>query len=282
MSPRVTVIIPTWNWSTVLPFSIGSVLAQTFTDWELLVIGDGCTDDSEAVVRAVGDPRVRWINIPRAGNQWGPNNEGLRQARGEIIAYLGHDDLWLPRHLEIQLGAIDAGADVAHSIVGSIHEDGSVDAMLTGAPGEWIPPSSVLHRRDPARAIGGWRDHRTITVPSEQDLWNRMHAAGMKFVFVRRLTILKFPGTERRDVYKTRPSHEQQAWARRIQTEPDLESVLLGQMIELLHAWARPQRLLVRAARLFRRPSQWFAFFFRTRGARVRAAQRYKGVRPVG
>src|SRR5215210_8057805 len=103
MPPRVTVVIATYNWSTVLPYSIGSVLDQTFTDFELLVVGDGCTDDSERVVAEIRDPRVRWIDIAPTGHQSGPNNEGLRQARGELIAYLGHDDLWMPHHLEQHL-----------------------------------------------------------------------------------------------------------------------------------------------------------------------------------
>src|SRR5918911_4537877 len=115
--PRVTVIIPTYNWSSVLPYSIGSVLRQTFSDFEVLVVGDGCTDDSESVVKAVNDKRVRWINLPvNTGHQSGPNNEGLRQARGEIIAYLGHDDLWLPHHLSCLVAAIAAGADLAFGI----------------------------------------------------------------------------------------------------------------------------------------------------------------------
>jgi glycosyltransferase involved in cell wall biosynthesis len=282
MDPRVTVIIATYNRANVLRFAIESVLAQTFTDFELLVIGDGCTDDSETTVASFPDPRVRWINIPRAGNQWGPNNEGLRQARGELIAYLGHDDLWLPSHLEILIRALDAGADLAHSIVGSVYRDGSLEAMITGAPGEWIPPSCVMHRRDPVRAIGGWRDHRTIKVASEQDLWTRMHAAGLRFVSVPRLTIIKLPGTERPKVYIERPFHEQAAWTERIRKEPQLEATLLGEIVVKLHASARPARLLRRAWRLLLKPSQWFSFVFRTRGARVRAAQRYKGVPPVG
>ncbi|MGH7485232.1 MAG: glycosyltransferase family 2 protein, partial [bacterium] len=106
MPPRVTVIIPTWNRSSVLPYSIGSVLRQTFRDFELIVAGDGCTDDSEQVVSAIGDPRLRWINLPaNTRHQSGPNNEALRQARGEIIAYLGHDDLWLPHHLAAHVAA---------------------------------------------------------------------------------------------------------------------------------------------------------------------------------
>ena len=88
--PSVTIIVPTFNWSSVLPFSVGSALRQTFTDFELLVIGDGCTDDSAAVVGALGDERVRWINLAtHVGHQSGPNNEGLRQARGGCVAYSG-------------------------------------------------------------------------------------------------------------------------------------------------------------------------------------------------
>ena len=89
-SPHVTVVIPTYNYAGVLEYSISSVLDQTFRDFELLVVGDGCTDDSERVVRSIGDARVQWVNLPRnTGHQTGPNNEGLRRARGEVIAYLG-------------------------------------------------------------------------------------------------------------------------------------------------------------------------------------------------
>src|SRR3954451_5872363 len=104
MPPRVTVIIPTYNWSSVLPYSIGSVLRQSFRDFELLVVGDGCTDDSEKVVSAIDDPRVRWINLPEnTRHQSGPNNEALRQGEGEIIAHLRHRDLSLPHLLQAHL-----------------------------------------------------------------------------------------------------------------------------------------------------------------------------------
>ena len=57
-TPKVTVIIPTYNWSSVLHYAVASVLRQTYTDFELIVSGDGCTDDSEEVVTAFDDPRV--------------------------------------------------------------------------------------------------------------------------------------------------------------------------------------------------------------------------------
>ena len=85
--PRVTVITATYNWATVLPYSIASVLDQTFTDFELLVVGDGCTDESAQVVSAIADPRVHWCNLPgNVGHQYAPNNEGIRRANGEVIA----------------------------------------------------------------------------------------------------------------------------------------------------------------------------------------------------
>src|SRR4029453_18799999 len=98
--PSVSVIIAAYNWSSVLRCAIASVLRQTFTDFELWVVGDACTDDSEAVARSFGDPRVHWHNLERnSGSQWAPNNAGAVRARGEYIAYLGQDALWDPRHL---------------------------------------------------------------------------------------------------------------------------------------------------------------------------------------
>ena len=88
-------------------------------DFELLVVGDGCTDDLEQVVVGIQDPRVRWINLPaNTGHQSGPNNRGLQEANGEFIAYLGHDDLWLPHHLQCAVDALEAtGAAIAYSLV---------------------------------------------------------------------------------------------------------------------------------------------------------------------
>src|SRR3954468_6377757 len=98
--PTVSVIISTYNWSSVLRYAITSVLAQTFSDFELIVVGDCCTDDSEAVVRSFDDQRVGWHNLAQnCGSQFGPNNHGLSLARGPYIAYLGHDDLWHQDHL---------------------------------------------------------------------------------------------------------------------------------------------------------------------------------------
>ena len=263
--PRVTVIMATYNWSTVLPYSIGSVLAQTFTDFELLVIGDGCTDDSEAVVKSIEDPRVQWINIARTGHQFGPNNEGIRRARGEFIAYLGHDDLWLPHHLALHVAR---AADFTCSIAALIYPDSTIERTH---PDErftrWVPPSTFVHRRSLDIT---WRDYRELSEPPERRLVLDVVKSGAGTGVIPRLTVLKFPASVRRNVYRERPAHEQAAWLERVRTEPDLEPALLGRL--LLHP--APHHMW----RFLREPSQWWAFIWRRGGNRIRARKRFKGV----
>src|SRR5690606_24832972 len=100
--PLVTVVIATYNRAETLKYAIESVLWQTYTNFELWVVGDCCTDHTEVVVsRYLHDPRVHWYNMPvNSGYQSKPYNEGIRQGRGEYSAYLNHDDIWLPIHLE--------------------------------------------------------------------------------------------------------------------------------------------------------------------------------------
>src|SRR5208283_2851249 len=127
-TPVVSVILQTFNRSNILEYAIGSVLAQTFTDWELLVMGDGCTDDSAEVVARFTDPRVRFVNLPeRVGDQSGPSNAGVRRARGRYVAYLNHDDIWLSDHLEKTVAALeDSDADLVFTVQFEADPDGRV------------------------------------------------------------------------------------------------------------------------------------------------------------
>lgn len=245
--PRVTVVLATYNRSSVLRFAIASVLGQTFADFELLVIGDGCTDDSEQVAAESRDPRVRWIGLPQnSGHQSTPNNEGLRQARGELIAYHGHDDLWLPHHLAVMVAAIDAnGADLVHSLCLMVPSEGDSGWLLVPQRelGTYAPPLCIVHRKSLTERLGGWRPYReTGTTPPDVDLWRRAAASGAKLAFVPRLTGIKIPASVRRDVYRMRPHHEQEAWAARIASDPDLEAHLLAEAVtsrtNLMESWS--------------------------------------------
>jgi glycosyltransferase involved in cell wall biosynthesis len=246
----VTAITATYNWATVLPYAIASVLDQTFTDFELLVIGDGCTDESEQIVDAIADPRVRWYNLPtNVGHQSGPNNEGLRQARGDVIAYLGHDDLWLPHHLEALVAAVDEGARLVHGI----SLDVSVTTPPVGipwpgwvyVPGTWIPPTAVMHDRALIDEVGSWKHPRdTGTLDPEGELWARMADVSGPPRLVSRITNVKLPASKRRGVYRTRPFHEQAYWLQRIREADDPEASLRAACNErYVHAQRRRLRL---------------------------------------
>lgn len=224
-APLVSVVIATYNYSGVLRCAIQSALAQTFRDFELLVIGDGCTDESEHVAASFGDPRIHWHNLPKnSGYQAAANNAGLQMARGRYVAYLGHDDLWLPNHLDRLVQKIQqTGADVAYSLGLMIAPPGSPMRMLTGAtksgayePGAPVPPSTVLHRTEMVQDTGGWSDYRELHTASDISFLAAAWAAGKRFAPVRELTVLKFPGAWRKDIYRTKPSFEQEACLARL------------------------------------------------------------------
>ncbi len=289
--PRVSVIIPTYNRSSVLRHAIASVLAQSFADYELLVVGDGCTDDSAAVVAGFADARIRWINLPaNSGHQSAPNTEGLAQARGELIAYLGHDDLWLPHHLGVLVAGIDAGADLVASLNELIGPNESfIDVAPPGSsyrPGMSIAPSALMHRRQVTEGIGGWRDYREIALDPEAELCQRAVAAGFVLVILPRLTAIKFPAAWRRDAYRQGGDGEQAAWLAQIAGEPDIER---REMVRLIYAGKlgkmsrlRPYRLLW--GELARESLRRLCYRLRARyvlagkGSRVDAARRYKGL----
>lgn len=98
--PAVSVVIPLYNKGPHIARALNSVLAQTFQDFEVIVVDDGSTDDGAEVVRKFDDPRIRLIHQENQGVS-AARNVGVEASRGELVAFLDADDEWLPRHLEI-------------------------------------------------------------------------------------------------------------------------------------------------------------------------------------
>ncbi len=116
MMPSVSVIVPTYNRARWLPEAVTSVLRQTHAPLEVLIVDDGSTDDTEAVCASFAAP-VRYIRQANAGVS-AARNHGVREARGEWIAFLDSDDVWLPAKLEIQLAALRAFPGAEWSVTG--------------------------------------------------------------------------------------------------------------------------------------------------------------------
>lgn len=111
--PAVSIIIPSYNRMAILPKAIDSVLAQGFTDWELLVVDDGSTDETERVVSeyATRHPAIRYLRQENK-KQAAARNHGIREARGKYLAFLDSDDEWLPGKLERQVALLDGDAEL--------------------------------------------------------------------------------------------------------------------------------------------------------------------------
>lgn len=106
MTPLFSVIIPVFNRAHLLERALQSVLAQDFQDFEIVVVDDGSGDDPQAVVAAIGDPRIRLV---RQNNQGGgaARNRGLDLAKGHYVAFLDSDDHFLPHHLRMMKAMLD-------------------------------------------------------------------------------------------------------------------------------------------------------------------------------
>jgi Glycosyl transferase family 2 len=275
--PLVSVVTATYNWSEVLRWAIRSVRAQRYPSWELIVVGDRCTDDSEQVVASFADPRIRWHNREvNAGSQSQPNNDGIALARGELVAYLGHDDLWTPDHLaRLVATQRGAGADVAFCLCEVIGPPGSGMRNVSGFKpdgyrGGHLPPSSLLHRRELAERIGGWRDYREIELPPDTEFLERALAAGASFACSWALTAFKLPSAMRRNSYVERRSDEQEALTRRMERERafQLRELARAVMSRARHPRRDPNRFAPQVG-----PEDG-------KGAFVREARRIRGLDP--
>jgi glycosyltransferase involved in cell wall biosynthesis len=107
MPVSVSIILPTYNRLEFLRPAVESVFAQTFKDWELLIADDGSGAETQAYLASLHDPpRTRVLGLPHSGRPSVVRNAALREARGEFIAFLDSDDLWLPNKLQVQIASL--------------------------------------------------------------------------------------------------------------------------------------------------------------------------------
>lgn len=96
---KVSVIIPVYNKEHYVFETLQSLLEQTFSDWEAIVIDDGSKDNSADIVKCIKDPRIQFFQQSNHGVSY-TRNKGIEMARGEFIAFLDADDTWFPDYLE--------------------------------------------------------------------------------------------------------------------------------------------------------------------------------------
>ena len=191
--------MPGYNAEGHIAEAIGSVLGQTYADWELIVVDDGSTDGTASVVKGLSarDARIRYV-YRENGGQAAARNTGLRASRGDLVAFLDADDLWLPEKLAAQVALMEeTGVDLVYSdgYVFSDEGDVSPDERFHILPGEArgeemfrtlftsnrIGTLSVLVKREALDAVGRFDENRAYQNCEDYDLWLRLAKWGAGF-----------------------------------------------------------------------------------------------------
>ncbi|MCA9516166.1 MAG: glycosyltransferase [Myxococcales bacterium] len=193
-SPAVTVALPVHDAAATVGATIASVVAQSFRDWELAVVCNGCSDGTVAIARAAAarDPRVR-VDVQPVASVVLASNRALEMARAPLHARIDADDLMPPGRLAAQVAALSARAEWA-GCTGRVVHDGAAGGMarhvawLNGLAGPRdihdqrfvdspIANPAAMVRTAALRAVGGWRDG---DFAEDYDLWLRLLARGAR------------------------------------------------------------------------------------------------------
>ena len=118
----VSIIMPSWNTGRFIAESIESVINQTYANWELLIVDDCSTDNTNEVLRKFNDDRIKFFKNEKNSGAAITRNRALREANGEWIAFLDSDDLWLPKKLEHQILFMKK-----HNLIFSYHDYVKID-----------------------------------------------------------------------------------------------------------------------------------------------------------
>lgn len=204
---RVSVVIPCYNAEGLIRTAVDSVLGQTFQDLEVLVVDDGSTDASPAIVEGYGDP-VRLLRSAHGG-PGAARNAGVQHSTGEIIAFLDADDIWEPGYLEHLVSVLDGQptVDVAYAWARYIDAAGRLlPAALRPRPsadplsqaltqGCFVLLQMLVIRRSTLERVGLFDPElppaENWGVAEDWDLLLRLAAAGARFACVPRLLVRK-------------------------------------------------------------------------------------------
>lgn len=210
---KVDVILPTHHRPHTVGFAIQSILNQTHSDFEVHVVGDGTTRETEEVVRSIDDPRVRFYAFPKGfGLGYGNRNTVLKQTRAPFVAYLSDDDLWFSDHLELAIKELTASGDslVAFRYGQVVYPD-TMDPcffaldwrlpVLSDFLRNWfIGASTSLHRREVFDRIGYW--DAGLFRFGDRDFYNRVRRSGLGLHYVDEITLLRFFALEWQKRYR--------------------------------------------------------------------------------
>jgi glycosyltransferase involved in cell wall biosynthesis len=194
----ISVIIPTYNRAHKVKRAIQSVLDQTFTDFEILVMDDGSTDNTKEVIKEFNDERIIYHYDSNSGGPARPRNKGISFAKGGVIAFLDSDDWWAPNKLAKSLNALEINQTdfIYHDLWKVSSEQLSYDKKIEGKAidipvfdnllefGNCIPNSSVLVKKKLLEQAGTLDESRRLIAAEDYDMWLRVSMITNNFFYL--------------------------------------------------------------------------------------------------
>lgn len=191
--PKLSVVLPVYNGLPYLEAALSSVLHQSFHDFELIVVNDGSTDGSDAIIEKLDDPRVRYLRQPNKGLS-ATLNRGISIAKGRYIARQDQDDISFPLRFQKQVDYLDTHANVgmlgawAEIWVGNdpttrLLKHPTEDAAIRFGMlfDNYFVHSSVMLRRTALEEVGGYSEDRNRQPPEDYELWSRIMRTHMAY-----------------------------------------------------------------------------------------------------
>ncbi len=200
--PLVSVIIPAYKAEKLILETLMSVKAQTYPEWEVVVVEDASQDRTEEIVRdfvnIAGNKRVQYIRHQENQGPSGARNTGIQQAKGEYLAFLDCDDIWKETHLEAAVNKLEESqADFAYSTVQVFEHETNKLLNLWGPtseeleefpaslfPRNYIQPSTVVMKKTIVETVGGFDPNPALRGVEDLDYWLRIAAGEFQFVWV--------------------------------------------------------------------------------------------------
>lgn len=193
--PLVSVVIPTYNHAQFLRNALDSVLGQTFTRWEAIVVNNFSQDDTISVIESYDDPRIRHVNFANQGVIAASRNHGISKTSAPYIAFLDSDDIWYPQKLEKCMRRLEQGFDMvchAETWVGPGDRKRDIaygpESRATYSQllyeGNCISTSAVVVKREFVERVGGFSEQPSFITAEDYELWLKLARDGAKIGFV--------------------------------------------------------------------------------------------------
>jgi len=220
IQPLVSVVLPTFQHADHIHYAIKSVIAQSYKNWELIVVDNYSTDATEEVVKSFRSKKIRYVKFKNHGVIAASRNTGIELAQGKYVAFLDSDDYWFTDKLAECMDIIDQGYNFVGHGEKWLYANGSSNLKVYDTPPNdqflslllkknYFSTSSVVVGKSFLLMAGGFDENKKFVLCEDYELWIRLHKIGVKSTNISSIL----------GVYKIHPNNKSNQIARSIRSE---------------------------------------------------------------